>query len=90
LWLFVLSYIFNPNEANLGPKTGFIFVGLAVLCLVFVWFYQPETRGRTYEEIDELFLKKVPARKFEGFVTDAETHGQVSKEVLNAEAGIEQ
>ncbi|KUJ13503.1 MFS general substrate transporter [Mollisia scopiformis] len=83
LWLFVLPYIFNPDQANLGPKTGFIFAGLAVLCLVFVWFYQPETRGRTYEEIDELFVKKVPAREFEGFVTEAETRGQVAKQVLD-------
>jgi MFS transporter, SP family, general alpha glucoside:H+ symporter len=62
-----------------------------VLCLVLVWFYQPETRGRTYEDIDELFIKKIPAREFEGFVTDAETRGQASKQVLDAEeAGIKQ
>lgn len=56
-----------------------------MLCLVFVWFYQPETRGRTYEEIDEVFVKKVLAREFEGFITDAETRGQVSKQVLDEE-----
>lgn len=29
----------------------------------------PELKGRTLEELDELFFKKVPARRFKGYVT---------------------
>jgi MFS transporter, SP family, general alpha glucoside:H+ symporter len=43
---------------------------------VYLWFWQVETAGRSYEELDELFMKKVPARKFKGYVTDAESKGQ--------------
>jgi hypothetical protein len=38
---------------------------------VFLWWYQPETMGRSYEELDEMFAKRIPARKFKGYVTEA-------------------
>jgi SP family general alpha glucoside:H+ symporter-like MFS transporter len=72
MWAFVIPYLFNPDQANLGAKISFVFGGLAVICLVYLWFYQPETAGRTYEELDELFMTKVPARKFKGTKTEAE------------------
>lgn len=31
---------------------------------------------RSFEEIDELFLKRVPARKFSSYVTEAELRGK--------------
>ncbi|UPL02325.1 hypothetical protein LCI18_013259 [Fusarium solani-melongenae] len=39
MWAFVLPYIFNPDEANLGAKTAFIFGGISVFCMVYVWVY---------------------------------------------------
>jgi MFS family permease len=72
MWSFVLPYLFNPDKLNLGGRLGFIFGGLGVVCLVYLWFFQPETAGRTYEELDELFMKRVPTRKFKGYVTDAQ------------------
>jgi SP family general alpha glucoside:H+ symporter-like MFS transporter len=76
MWQFVLPYIFNPNQANLGAKTSFIFGGLSVLCWIYLFFYQPETANRSFEEIDEMFFKHVPARKFKQFVTDSERKGE--------------
>jgi hypothetical protein len=76
MWQFVLPFIFSPNEANLGAKTSFIFGGLSVLCWIYLYFYQPETARRSFEEIDELLLKHVPARKSKGFKTDAEQMGE--------------
>ena len=73
MWNFVLPYLFNPNKANLGGEVGFIFGGLSFICIAFLWWYQPETKGRSYEELDEMFMKRVPARQFAGYRTDAET-----------------
>jgi hypothetical protein len=53
--------------------------------LVYLWFYQPETAGRTYAELDEMFVKKVAARKFKRYQTDAETLGVFTK---NGEADV--
>lgn len=72
MWAFVIPFLFNPDQANLGAKVAFIFGALAVLSTIYLWFCQPETAGRSYEELDELFMKKIPAREFKTFVTDAE------------------
>lgn len=76
MWSFVLPYLFNPDKANLGGKLGFIFGGLSFPCIAFLWWYQPETRNRSYEELDEMFMKHVPARKFDTYVTDVQTRGE--------------
>lgn len=69
IWQFVLPYMFNPDEANMGAKVAFVFGGLAVVCIVYLFFYQPETAGRTYAELDEMFHDKLPARKFKNHKT---------------------
>jgi MFS transporter, SP family, general alpha glucoside:H+ symporter len=79
MWSFVLPYLFNPDKANLGGKLGFIFGGLCFPCIAFIWWYQPETKGRSYEELDEMFMKKVHARHFKEYKTEAESRGQVVK-----------
>lgn len=45
-------------------KYGYIFAGTMLIALAFIYYYVPECRGRTLEEIDELFENKVSARKF--------------------------
>jgi hypothetical protein len=79
MWSFVLPYLFNPDKANLGAQVAFIFSGLAVLSLVFLWVYHPETAGRTYEELDEMFAKKVPARKFRSYRPTTQVQGETAK-----------
>jgi hypothetical protein len=38
------------------------------LCIVaFVFFFVPETKDRTLEELDEIFAMKVPPRKFSSY-----------------------
>jgi hypothetical protein len=64
VWSFALPYCINPDEGNLGGNVAFIFMGLMVICTTFVWFYYPETKGRSFEEIDELFRRKVKPRHF--------------------------
>ena len=75
MWSFVLPYLFNPNEANLGAKTAFIFGGLSVISLIYLWWYQPETSGRSYEELDEMFMKRISARAFKSYQPEAEIKG---------------
>lgn len=57
MWQFVIPYMFNPNQGNLGAKIAFIFGGACFFCLIYLWFYQPETTGRSYQELDEMFLR---------------------------------
>ncbi|KZT57086.1 general substrate transporter [Calocera cornea HHB12733] len=61
-------YLINPDEANLQGKVGWLFGGLGVIFTIWSWFGVPETGGRTIDELDILFEKKVPARQFSTYV----------------------
>ena len=63
-------YFINPLALNWGPKYLYIWGCSNFILAVFVFFFIPETRGRSLEQLDELFSKEVPARKFKGYVTD--------------------
>jgi hypothetical protein len=65
IWAFVLPYLVNPNEADLNGKVGFIFGALMALAAVYTFFLVPETKGRRYREIDQLFESRVSLRKFQ-------------------------
>ena len=39
-----------------------------MIAAAFVWICLPEVKGRTLEEIDEMFEKRLPARKFRTYV----------------------
>ncbi|RDW87540.1 hypothetical protein BP5796_03234 [Coleophoma crateriformis] len=80
MWNFVIPYLFNPDKANLGAKISFIFGGLSFLCCIYIFFYQTETAGRSYEELDEMYIKKVPARAFKTYVTDAQRDAQFARQ----------
>ncbi len=59
-----VPHIFNADAGNLGGKIGFIFAFLCFLGLGLSWLYLPETKAKSYEELDYLFERRVPARKF--------------------------
>lgn len=71
IWQIVLPYLFNTDEANLGGNIGWIFFGQAVLYLVVLYVDVPGTKWRTYEELDIMFEKRIPARRFEGYKFDS-------------------
>lgn len=63
----LVSYI-NPfvqgAPSNLGGKVGFIYGSFSFIAIFFVYFFVPEMKGRSLEELDELFQAGVPARHF--------------------------
>ncbi|KAL6252844.1 hypothetical protein RBB50_000563 [Rhinocladiella similis] len=65
-WLatFTAPYFINPDSLNWGPKYGYIWTPSCWIAALWTWFFLPETHGRTFEEIDEMFEAHVPARKF--------------------------
>jgi len=58
------AYTVNPIEWNLKGKTGFLWGATALTMFLWAFFRLPEIKGRTYEELDILFLQGVPARQF--------------------------
>ncbi|KAH9996747.1 putative MFS alpha-glucoside transporter [Xylariaceae sp. FL0662B] len=69
-----IPYAMNEDQGDWRGKIGFVFAGLGALSTVYCFFCLPETRGRTFEELDVLFERKIPSRKFE----DYEINGAVA------------
>ncbi|KAK9234293.1 general substrate transporter [Lipomyces kononenkoae] len=63
----VLPYLINTDKANLGGKVAFVFFGPSVPCCIYLYFCLPEMKGRNVAEIEEMYQKNLPARKFEGY-----------------------
>lgn len=64
VWSFALPYAINPDKRNMGGKIAFAFGGITAICCVGIYFYFPETKGRTFMEIDTLFEMSVSPRNF--------------------------
>ncbi|ORY09995.1 MFS monosaccharide transporter-like protein [Clohesyomyces aquaticus] len=65
-WLatFTAPYFINPDALN----WGWIWGPSCLLTAIWVYFFLPEIKNRTLEEIDEMFEAKLPARKFRKYV----------------------
>jgi len=62
-----IPFALNKDEANWGGKIGFVFGMTGALCTAWCWFCLPESKGRTFEELDVLFERGVGSRHFEGY-----------------------
>ena len=51
-----------------GARVGFVYGGCSFLALLWVFFFLPELKGRSLEELDEMFASRVPTRKFKNYV----------------------
>ncbi|KAL4904585.1 hypothetical protein BDW74DRAFT_185512 [Aspergillus multicolor] len=85
-WLtnFCTPYFINPEHLDWGAKYGYIWAGSNLASVIFFYFFIPEMKGRSLEELDEIFAARVPARKFKGYqclITEA-----ARIEAVNAEA----
>ncbi|CAK9439567.1 uncharacterized protein LODBEIA_P36670 [Lodderomyces beijingensis] len=58
------NYMLNPTEWNWKAKSGFFWGGFAFLAAIWAYFDLPETRNRTFAELDKLFEDGVRARQF--------------------------
>ncbi|KAH6986685.1 alpha-glucosides permease MPH2/3 [Ilyonectria destructans] len=55
----------NTSDAwNLGAKTGMVYFVLCFVWVLWIWMFLPETKNRSFADIDYLFQKHVPARQF--------------------------
>ncbi|CDK28211.1 unnamed protein product [Kuraishia capsulata CBS 1993] len=63
-----LPYMFSAEEANMRGKVGFVFGGICIFCSIWAYFRLPETRNRTFEDLDIMFYRKVPPRHFKKYV----------------------
>jgi len=69
---FITPYLINPGEANARGKVDFLWGGISFFSCLWCIFRLPETKHRTFEEIDYLFENKVRTRQFKNYVINEE------------------
>ncbi|KAK0710238.1 general substrate transporter [Lasiosphaeria miniovina] len=96
-WLttFTAPYFINPEALNWGPKYGYIWLPSCLISAAWVYFFLPEVKNRTLEEIDEMFEARLPAKKFRKYVcvsggtvasgSDVDTGSKKGDDVVHAE-----
>jgi len=62
----------SEDAGNLGAKAYLIFGGCMAGIIVFVYFLVPETRNRSFAEIDEIYDAKIPMRHWRNYETSNE------------------
>lgn len=60
----IVPRMLSPDAWNLRSKSAFVFVGTCTLTLIYMILRLPETRNRSYGELDILFENRVPAWRF--------------------------
>lgn len=83
---FTLPYLLNAPYAALGAKVGWIYGSFSVLMGIYAFLRVPETKGRSLEELDELFERGVPARKFVSYESRGAGHQVTTLEGAGMEA----
>ncbi|EAW24623.1 putative MFS alpha-glucoside transporter [Aspergillus fischeri NRRL 181] len=61
---FTIPYMINPDAGNLGGKVGFIFFGTGLIAAIGGWYLYPETKGISFEAMDELYASGTAPRLF--------------------------
>jgi len=74
----VNPYMLNPTAGDWKGKTGFFWGGCAFVFFVWTFFRLPECKGKTFEELDVLFARRIPARDFVKYDVDAYADGEKS------------
>ncbi|KAH8125042.1 general substrate transporter [Trichoderma asperelloides] len=64
----VFPFFINPDQLDWGGKVMFLFVAAEAVILGILFFVQPETKNRTYHDIDALYANKVSPRKFSDYL----------------------
>jgi hypothetical protein len=93
---FSAPYFINLANLNWGAKYGWIWFVSCFIMVAWMFFFLPETKDRTLEELDELFEARLPARKFKGYVcvktrstldegTEEEIVGMEKEKIMEAE-----
>ncbi|KAL4972414.1 major facilitator superfamily domain-containing protein [Aspergillus desertorum] len=80
----------TPRMLSSTSKAAFFYAGTNLLCNIWCWFRLPETKDRTFGEIDLLFTNRVPARKFKSTHVDQFAHGgnYVSKQEVEHKENV--
>ncbi|THV90066.1 sugar transporter [Aureobasidium pullulans] len=84
----VTPRMISSSAWNWGAKAGLFYAGTNLLCNIWCWFRLPETKDRSFGEIDLLFENKVPARQFRTTEVNQFSTNQTILEIKEKESAV--
>lgn len=70
----VFPFFINPDQLNWGGKVMWLFTAAELIIITCLFFFQPETKNRSYTDIETLYANCIKPRHFKNF---AVVDGQV-------------
>ncbi|KAM0347293.1 hypothetical protein ACHAPU_004812 [Fusarium lateritium] len=83
------NYQLSSTAWNWGARTAYFWAGTCLFSAVWVFFRLPEPKDRTYAELDVLFEKRVPARRFAETQIDPYSHSVAHESKLASEKELQ-
>ncbi|KAF2014212.1 sugar transporter [Aaosphaeria arxii CBS 175.79] len=84
----VSPYMINPTEGNWKGKVGYFWAGTSFVTFLWAFFRLPETKDRSFAEIDYLFTTNTKTRQFSK--TQVNTFDKVEERVKHVNKDVEQ
>ena len=50
----------DPSSGNMGAKVFFVWGSTCTACLFFAYFFVPETKGLSLEQVDQMMAETTP------------------------------
>jgi len=75
------TYMQNPTAWNWKAYSAFFWCGTCGACLIWAIFRLPEFKGRSFRELDVLFQRNIPARKFKTTDVSLESNDTATSDV---------
>ncbi|KUL91971.1 hypothetical protein ZTR_01382 [Talaromyces verruculosus] len=76
------NYQLNQSAWNWSARSAYFWAGTCLVCLIWAFFRVPEPKGRTYEELDLLFERRISARMFHKTEVDAFEEVEVREDIV--------
>ncbi|KAF5390512.1 hypothetical protein D9757_005203 [Collybiopsis confluens] len=64
---FTMPYLYDATKANLEAQIGYIYAGGSIIAMIFVYFWIPETLGRSLEEINHMMDAEIPTLEWSSY-----------------------
>ena len=82
LWGFLIGFFTPFITSAINFYYGYVFMGCLAFSYFYVFFFVPETKGLTLEEVDEMWMDGVLSWKSESWVPASRRDGDYDNEKL--------
>ena len=88
MWASIISFFTPFITGAIHFYYGFVFFGCLVFSIFFVFFFIPETKDLTLEEVNELWMDGIPPWRSANWIPYQRRGGNYNEEMMNEKRGF--